>query len=77
VSVQSASIWPVPLASYETTSALVTRSSPEMGMAPWHTPDWRFTTVSPPVQPWPESLWDKSPGILWFTQMPLPRVGVL
>ncbi|KAI2668377.1 ORF V: Enzymatic polyprotein [Labeo rohita] len=30
------------LASYETASALVTRSSPEMGMAPWHTPDWRF-----------------------------------
>ncbi|KAL0196780.1 hypothetical protein M9458_005320 [Cirrhinus mrigala] len=30
------------LASYETASALATRSSPEMGMAPWHTPDWRF-----------------------------------
>ncbi|KAL0150355.1 hypothetical protein M9458_054357, partial [Cirrhinus mrigala] len=39
------------LASYETASALVTRSSPEMGMAPWHTPDWRFPAVSPPVQP--------------------------
>ncbi|KAI2661350.1 ORF V: Enzymatic polyprotein [Labeo rohita] len=38
-------------ASYETASALVTRSSPEMGMAPWHTPDWRFPAVSPPVQP--------------------------
>ncbi|KAI2651034.1 ORF V: Enzymatic polyprotein [Labeo rohita] len=22
-----------------------------MGMAPWHTPDWRFPAVSPPVQP--------------------------
>ncbi|KAL0154035.1 hypothetical protein M9458_050694 [Cirrhinus mrigala] len=39
------------LASYETASALVTRSSPEMGMAPWHTPDWCFPVVSPPVQP--------------------------
>ncbi|KAL0149369.1 hypothetical protein M9458_055407, partial [Cirrhinus mrigala] len=39
------------LASYETASALVTRSSPEMGMAPWHTPDWHFPAVSPPVQP--------------------------
>ncbi|KAL0149013.1 hypothetical protein M9458_055628 [Cirrhinus mrigala] len=39
------------LASYETASALVTRPSPEMGMAPWHTPDWRFPAVSPPVQP--------------------------
>ncbi|KAI2666758.1 Transposon Ty3-G Gag-Pol polyprotein [Labeo rohita] len=39
------------LASYETASALVTRSSPEMGMTPWHTPDWRFPAVSPPVQP--------------------------
>ncbi|KAI2645050.1 Transposon Ty3-G Gag-Pol polyprotein [Labeo rohita] len=38
-------------ASYEIASALVTRSSPEMGMAPWHTPDWRFPAVSPPVQP--------------------------
>ncbi|KAI2647639.1 Transposon Ty3-G Gag-Pol polyprotein [Labeo rohita] len=38
-------------ASYETASALVTRLSPEMGMAPWHTPDWRFPAVSPPVQP--------------------------
>ncbi|KAL0152531.1 hypothetical protein M9458_052254 [Cirrhinus mrigala] len=38
-------------ASYETTSALATRSSPEMGMAPWHTPDWRFPAVSPPIQP--------------------------
>ncbi|KAL0199171.1 hypothetical protein M9458_007711, partial [Cirrhinus mrigala] len=25
----------------------------------------------------PKSLWDKSPGILWFTRMPLPWVGVL
>ncbi|KAI2653956.1 Transmembrane protein 255B [Labeo rohita] len=38
-------------ASYETASALVTRSSPEMGMAPWHTLDWRFPAASPPVQP--------------------------
>ncbi|KAI2644574.1 Dimethylamine dehydrogenase [Labeo rohita] len=38
-------------ASYETASALATRSSPEMGMAPWHTPDWRFPAVSPPIQP--------------------------
>ncbi|KAL0160962.1 hypothetical protein M9458_044687, partial [Cirrhinus mrigala] len=39
------------LASYETASALVTRSSPEMGIAPWRTPDWHFPAVSPPVQP--------------------------
>ncbi|KAI2665879.1 Transposon Ty3-G Gag-Pol polyprotein [Labeo rohita] len=38
-------------ASYETASALTTRSSPKMGMAPWHTPDWRFPAVSPPIQP--------------------------
>ncbi|KAL0150896.1 hypothetical protein M9458_053815, partial [Cirrhinus mrigala] len=38
-------------ASYETTSALATRSSPEMGMVPWHTPDWCFPAVSPPIQP--------------------------
>ncbi|KAI2655793.1 ORF V: Enzymatic polyprotein [Labeo rohita] len=38
-------------ASYETASALATRSSPKMGMAPWHTPDWRFPAVSPPIQP--------------------------
>ncbi|KAL0149356.1 hypothetical protein M9458_055394, partial [Cirrhinus mrigala] len=39
------------LASYETASALVTRSSPEMGMAPWHTPDWRFPATRPFFRP--------------------------
>ncbi|KAI2644424.1 ORF V: Enzymatic polyprotein [Labeo rohita] len=38
-------------ASYETALALATQSSPEMGMAPWHTLDWRFPAVSPPIQP--------------------------
>ncbi|KAI2664149.1 ORF V: Enzymatic polyprotein [Labeo rohita] len=40
------------LASYETASALVTRSSPEMGMAPWHTPDWLSLQCRRLFSPW-------------------------
>ncbi|KAI2661461.1 ORF V: Enzymatic polyprotein [Labeo rohita] len=57
------------LASYETASALVTRSSPEMGMAPWHTPDWRFPAVSPPVQP------VVRPGLFLQAGVPLGQVS--
>ncbi|KAL0152541.1 hypothetical protein M9458_052264, partial [Cirrhinus mrigala] len=49
-------------ASYETASALATRSSPEMGMAPWHTLDWRFPAVSPPMDRTP--LLDRTPSAL-------------
>ncbi len=36
---------------YETTSALATQLSPEMGMVPWETPRSCYTELSPDLQP--------------------------
>ncbi len=68
---------------YETASTLAPWPSPEVGVAERHTCGSK--SLQPAAKPSPrgqtlhsfgqECPWNRSPGTLWFTQMPPPRAG--